>query len=107
MVVVPAPLAPLAVAEPINKMSPVIACACWQKRPQLSRPIASTVSVLVRFFIVFFFLRLIRKPLTSLKFPAQSFHSHERDAKQSNRGAAIRHRAEGAGCGTRQREPEA
>jgi hypothetical protein len=33
----------------------------------------------------------VPKVLTSLKFPAQNFHSHERDAKKSNRGAAIWH----------------
>jgi hypothetical protein len=44
------------VTTPPNVMSPVmgVACACWQKRPPLSRPTATTVRiVLLRFFIVF------------------------------------------------------
>jgi len=44
------------VTTPPKVMSPVIgvACACWQKRPPLIRPTATTVKiVLLRFFIVF------------------------------------------------------
>jgi hypothetical protein len=43
------------VTTPPKVMSPVmgVACACWQKRPQLSRPTATTVrTVLFRFFII-------------------------------------------------------
>jgi hypothetical protein len=43
------------VTTPPKVMSPVmgVACACWQKRPQLSRPTATTVRiVLLRFFII-------------------------------------------------------
>src|SRR5438552_12921380 len=99
MVVVPAPLAPLAVAEPINKMSPVIACACWQKRPQLSRPIASTVSVLVRFFIVFVLVRLIGSAVSIVDFNVHSLHYKKLVEMQRKRGCAIGPSSEGAGCG--------
>jgi len=61
------------VTTPPKVMSPVtgapsggigemgMACACWQKRPQLNRPIASTVRiVLLRFFMGLFFVSLSR-----------------------------------------------
>ena len=43
---------PLALALPKNSISPESACACWQKRPQLSRPVARTANIVFDKFLI-------------------------------------------------------